>query len=465
MAILQAVDSLPRAVLVITTTNSADAFSDEAAKVVEALMETASLLARKELVLRPSDEADLPKILARRLFEPIAVDLGQAAGAHYAETADAAAAQGLDLPPAMTGAGWAGEVARSYPFHPALIRVLDKRLSTIPNFQRTRGALRLLAQVVRRLWEASPAGVELIHLHHIDLGDGRIAEELSSRLERPRFEPVIRADVAGRRGGEASHAEMVDVNMGTAYPTGPAYGRRLAITAYLYSLTEDAPSVPPGQLYGATLAPGDDPNLLVKALDALGASCWYLHSDLRGVRFSTEANLVAMVAEAEREITPAKARTQATKILGEQFRDGALKVRRAWQDAKVPDNYSDAWLAILHWDDFGDARGLDPTAGVPAKVAQLFERAPDGGLRQFRNRICILAPSAGTHEAMLRTVRRHLALEALAANAKTLASLSTEKQAELRARAAQQRGGPAVPGDFPPRARDRGRDPDRVRAA
>lgn len=36
---------------------------------------------------------------------------------------------------------------------------------------------------------------------------------------------------------------------------------------------------------------------------------------------------------------------------------------------------------------------------------------------------------------MVRTVRRHLALEALATNAETLTGLSTEKQAELRAKA------------------------------
>ena len=36
----------------------------------------------------------------------------------------------------------------SYPFHPELVRVLDKRLGTIPNFQRARGALKLLAEVI-----------------------------------------------------------------------------------------------------------------------------------------------------------------------------------------------------------------------------------------------------------------------------------------------------------------------------
>ena len=47
----------------------------------------------------------------------------------------------------------AGQVARSYPLHPELVKVLDSRVGTIPEFQRTRGALRLLAETVAALWD------------------------------------------------------------------------------------------------------------------------------------------------------------------------------------------------------------------------------------------------------------------------------------------------------------------------
>jgi Protein of unknown function (DUF499) len=430
MALMEAVDAQSNAVLVITTTSVTEAFGEETQQVLDAIAEARSLLARKEHVLRPSDEADLPKILARRLFEPVTSGAAAQVAAAYADAASAALAQGTDLPEAMTGPGWATEIARTYPFHPMLVRVLDKRLSTIPNFQRTRGALRLLARVVRRLWDLQPAATQLIHLHHVDLGDKDIAEDLSSRLDKATFEPVIRADVASQPGGEPSHAERVDERMGAPF------ARRLATTTYLWSLTREVPGVPAAELQGSVLAPGDDPNLIAKALDTLEASAWYLHADVRGYRFSTEASLVKLVQEAEREITPPKAKARATKILTEQYRDGALKVRRAWEDARVPDNADDAWLVVLHWDDFGDAHGVDPGAPPPTKVAKdLWERTPSGGLREYRNRLVFVAASANTHEAMLRAVRRHLALEALAANTDTLARLSPEKRTELRDKA------------------------------
>lgn len=428
MALMEAVDALPRAVLVITTTGLTDAFGEDTADVLKAIDEARELMARKELVLRPSEEADLPRILARRLFEPVPTGAAAAVAQSYAGAADAAFAGGLDLPESMTGTGWASELTRTYPFHPALIRVLDKRLATIPNFQRTRGALRLLARVVRDMWQTQPDGTELVHLHHVNLADRVIAEELSSRLERAAYEPVIRADVASQPGAELSHADTVDQRM------GGSYARQLATGIYLYSLTKDVPGVPAAELYGATLAPGDDPNLLQKALDGLESACWYLHADIRGYRFSTEASLVKLVQEAESEVSVTKARVEATAILAQRFKDAALKVRRAWEDAKVPDNDEDAWLVVLHWDEFGDHRGVDPHAATPAKVQQLWDRTPSGGIREYRNRLVLLAPSQGTHDAMVRAVRTRLALVALDTNPEVLAALSSDKRAELKKR-------------------------------
>ncbi len=43
-------------------------------------------------------------------------------------------------------------VARSYPFHPELVRVLDQQLGDIQLFQRARGALKLLAEVIADIY-------------------------------------------------------------------------------------------------------------------------------------------------------------------------------------------------------------------------------------------------------------------------------------------------------------------------
>jgi hypothetical protein len=142
--------------------------------------------------------------------------------------------------------------------------------------------------------------------------------------------PVIRADVCSQAGGEPSHSELVDQQMGSNY------ARRLGIAAYCFSLTQDVPGVTAGELMGSILAPGDDPNVIVKALDTLERNAWYLHADARGYRFSTEINLNKLIEDATREVSVQKTKQRATQILGEQFKDSTLKVRRAWEDAKSP---------------------------------------------------------------------------------------------------------------------------------
>ena len=238
--------------------------------------------------------------------------------------------QRLHLPESMTGAGWATEYD---PYVPVSSRAHPSAgQAALDDSELPAHARRLPSACPRRpgrLWDERPQRVQLIHLHHLDLRDRVIAHELSSRLERPQYEPVIRADIASQPGGEPSHAEHVDEHM------GPRFGRRLATTVYLYSLTRGVPGVSAAELFGAVLSPSDDLNLLQKALDVLESSCWYLHADVRGYRFSTEASLVKLIQEAEREISVPKSRTRATKILSEQFKDGALKVRRAWEYAKV----------------------------------------------------------------------------------------------------------------------------------
>ena len=432
MALMEAVDAKPNAVVVITTTEVTDAFGGETQAVLDAVTEVRSLMARREHVLRPSAEADLPKILTRRLFEHVDDSEAASVGASYAATANDAYARGADLAVDMTSATWADEVERTYPFHPTLIRVLDKRLSTIPNFQRTRGALRLLAGTVRCLWDERPANTLLIHPYHLDLRDRHTVEDLSSRLGLGPYEPVVRADIAGQEGGEMSHAEELDERLGAPF------GRRLATTVYLYSLTNEAPGISAPDLTGAVLAPGDDHNLIARSLDELERTCWYLHVDQRGYRFSTEASLVMLLQDAQGRIPLGKVRNEATVILARQFRDAAFKVRRTWEDSRVPDREDEAALVLLHWDDFGDRRGVDPSEPTPDRVKELWEKTPSGGLRQFRNRLVFLAPSAGgTHEAMLGAVRRHLALVALSNDTETLRRLSEVKRTELKQRASE----------------------------
>jgi len=133
---------------------------------------------------------------------------------------------------------WVGAITAGYlnvPIHstPDTLNVLINKVGTLANFQRTRGALRLLALVIRDLWQNRPDGAYLIHLHHINLGNDVISAELTSRLDRPNMRGPIQADIVAS-SGHMAHAQELDATLIGA--NKPPLHRYTAMSVFLHSL-------------------------------------------------------------------------------------------------------------------------------------------------------------------------------------------------------------------------------------
>jgi hypothetical protein len=173
----------------------------------------------------------------------------------------------VDLPSNATTAAYRDAIVSDYPFHPELLTTLNRKTSTIPNFQKTRGVLRLLARVIRELWTAKPKGGFLVCLHDLNLGVEAIANDLTSRLDRPQFKQVIEADIISPRLATPSHAQEVDAEWTGAGK--PPYAQRIATSIFLHSLVQTGQSgAKPGELRLAVLQPDDDPALIDQAVHA-----------------------------------------------------------------------------------------------------------------------------------------------------------------------------------------------------
>jgi hypothetical protein len=95
---------------------------------------------------------------------------------------------------------------QGFPFHPELIDTLKAKTSTLSNFQRVRGMLRLLARTVAQLWQQRPKDTYAIHLHHLDPGFEPIRQEIVTRLgqrQLSRHSP----DVPQARGSASASAD------------------------------------------------------------------------------------------------------------------------------------------------------------------------------------------------------------------------------------------------------------------
>jgi predicted AAA+ superfamily ATPase len=290
--LLEAVASAPRAVCVLTLAEASDAFGRETEEIGQALTallgELRSISARVERTLSPTaGEDEIGRILVHRLFERVDQKAGREAATSYRQYFERLRAQGADLPATATQGEYANLIEQSYPFHPELLITLNRKTSTIANFQRTRGALRLLARAIRRVWQTRPADATLFHLHHLDLGDGGIADELTGRLDRPRYKQVIEADIASGVPEAPAHAEEIDTEWRNA--GRPAVAVKAATTVFLHSLTQQAAAgARTEEVNLAVLSPGDEPALLDQALKELERRCWHVEYEGERWRFQPE---------------------------------------------------------------------------------------------------------------------------------------------------------------------------------
>ena len=435
MSLLEFASSKQRCLVVLTLAGEADAFAAETELLRKKLAETLRVSARQERVLTPTAESEIYAIVAHRLFRSVdrvaAQETCQAYMAYYA----AQAARGADLPQRCLRAGYAGEMIAAYPFHPELITVLNRKTATIPNFNQTRGALRLLAWTVRQLWVKQPSDAWLIHPHHLDLAHPQIAEDLTSRLDRPKFRQVIEADIASPLLGTSSHAQELDQPLLTAGK--PPYARRLATTIFLHSLTQGiASGVDPADLLLATVQPdgaggGDEPAVVNKALERLADKAWFLEYDGHRYRFKTEPSINKIIADETVQVGTSKAKAEIEGRIRQIWKKGYFKsIYFPVEAADVDDDADLPKLAIMHFDAV-KIRADDPTP--PDLVRKIYEYT--GALESFRayqNNVIFLAADADQVENMIEVARRYLAIGRIVGDAGRMAEFNKEQQDKLR---------------------------------
>ena len=123
---------------------------------VKAAEETGDVLTRAvqpSAVIKPADDNEIGEILKKRIFASVDEAAAKAAGEAYRDLYETLGQTEQLAGGAEHPATYGELVAKTYPFHPELVRVLDKRLGNITQFQRARGALKLLAEVVANIYK------------------------------------------------------------------------------------------------------------------------------------------------------------------------------------------------------------------------------------------------------------------------------------------------------------------------
>lgn len=434
MSLLEFASSKANVVIVLTLADSSDAFGKESDEIRRELQEAKKVSARQERVITPSNEAEMPAIVTHRLFERIDRDAAKEIidqyKAYYGSLRDKDS--DLSLPDRVHRADFIDEMRKDFPFHPTLLLTLRRKTSTISSFQQTRGALRLLARSVRQIWEKKPKGLSLLHIHDLDLSLDDIANDLTSRLERPQFRQVIESDLVSPRKGTQAHAQELDRER--VADGKPPYAYRLGAAIFLHSLTQGvATGIDTSELAEAVLTPGDEPAYLKRILANLEDRCWFLDYDGDRYRFKTEPSLNKLIADEAQSIPTTRAKQDLEDWIHRIWKQGTFKpIYFPSEPAEVDDDAEAPKLVVIQFD-AAPSKETDENQAAPDLVLRLFEHSGSmEGYRSYRNNVLFLAADADHVDRMVVQMRRYLAIHRIVNDSGRMNELNKEQREKLK---------------------------------
>ena len=320
--LFEAASAAPAVRVIVTLATGTTAFgaeTDELQQVIDEVdsqrlvREASDVMERlKGAMGRPADDDEIGYILRRRIFEHVDDTAAVAAAAAYQSHYGALASRGMLAGEATEDpAGYAERLRRSYPFHPALIDCLDKRIGPLPGFQRARGALKMLAESVACLWNppagtaasgtaeqggAAAAGLPVINLGDLPLENEQVRAAVTSSINREELSGPAVADFAG----PGAHAAVVD---NRRWPR-ERIATRACRTVFLHSVgPEPSPGAARPDIYAGTLRPGEDPSLVDEAVGSVLEVAWHLVSDGARWRFTVTPNANRIIAAETANVT------------------------------------------------------------------------------------------------------------------------------------------------------------------
>ena len=397
----QAVAKVDRAALVAGLIASKIEANDPTG--VQCLQALENIFGRIAEPVEPVAREDVAEILRRRLFERVPGE----AERRPAVDAMMATMQQLPLRDAQRDQAAYDRLMESYPFHPDLIDVLYQKWTQMSGFQRTRGALRLLAYALRDSegQDLSPMVGPAALLPPTRGGDqeGGLSSALNELVkiceERERWTPILI--------GELEKARQIQATL-------PSLRQREIEQAVVATFLHSQPTgqrAQPSELLALLAHPGVDPAALEEGLRKWRQISWFLIEDPTVWQLGTTPNLTHMHVQAMEQLRESEIddelRRRVRGVPNLSAADPGIEVHNLPQS---PRDVSDD--LHLHYLILGPECALEPGKPLPAEVEAYFnEITGPQNPRTYRNNILALAPEVSRLAGLREQVRRWLGWE------------------------------------------------------
>ncbi|OQX02980.1 MAG: hypothetical protein BWK73_40960 [Thiothrix lacustris] len=291
-ALTEALKAVPTAILLASLPQShREAGSQQGDKALAAL---SHYFGRIQALWKPVSAEEAFEIVRRRLFARISDKLAMETVCR--SFADFYLANRQDLPNETQESRYYERLVSAYPIHPEVFDRLYEDWSSLDNFQRTRGVLKLMAKVIHRLWKDDNKD-PLVMPGNLPLYDADTRNDAIYYLPQG-WDPVLEKDIDGERA-ETTSIENQDTRMGSVQAC-----RRTARAIFLGSAPSSSNQMVRGLeleriILGVAL-PGQQVGVFKDALRRLQDRLHYLNHANNRFWFDTRPNLRREMEERKR---------------------------------------------------------------------------------------------------------------------------------------------------------------------
>ena len=311
----------------------------------------------------------------------------------------------------------------TYPFHPSLISVFERKWQSVPRFQRTRGVLRLLALWVADAFQKGFMGNQadpLICLGTAPLGNSLFRTALFEQLGEPRLEPAVTTDICGKVD---SHAERLD-NEANEMIKKSRLHRSVAASIFFESnggQTQDDATLPEIRL--AVGYPALELGNIETVLGNLASSSYYLTIEGTKYHFSVRPNLNKLHADRSASVKADQikelVRDEIQSVIGN--RQGVKILFFPTKSIEIPDQAIITFVVLPPEQNMTDPEALHRTV-------QRWTEEYGTGVRRFKNALVWVVPDTAT--GLEKEARTYLAWKAIQ-NETSSQTLDSSQQRQL----------------------------------
>jgi hypothetical protein len=376
-----------------------------------ALLRLEKVFGRVQSPWLPASGDETYEIIRRRLFQELDGDVvRRERDATVKAFAEMYRSHAAEFPPAAKEARYAELLRLSYPIHPELFDRLSKDWASLEKFQRTRGVLRFMANVIYVLWKAQVSD-PLIMPGRVPIANERVKAAILNPLEAG-FGAVIDKEV----DGDFSLPAQMETNPQRRITQMQA-ATRAARAVFLGSAPlagQPNAGINGPALRLACAEPGDQLAIFGEAARELADQATYLHGRSGLYWFSTKPTLNRLAEERAKAFAGHEVDAAIRDVLvaeGNIKGSGFHRIFAAPDDPAAMDEVQSISLVILGPASPHSGKGTARSAATDA-VTEALTRCR-ASQRRFRNTLIFVAADENKLGEARQWMRRSLAWDSI----------------------------------------------------